>query len=266
MQLNGRLDHAKQIFVTWWSLIYGVMWGFLCSADVIVAHYASSSFKAKWNAEWLAPKWGWRTTLIGFGILTVGLVFEKSFCMVREARLNAEQRLVVAKQEYAAKEQALDKQIEDLKSSLDVFLASKPNITSEFAYADQQAFLAVTNNGPSAKVWASLSVKGLGRGVGPFARWSHSSSYKVRIGKGETCNLLLASLKIEGSMSQWVVGHATESGVGIAEAMYSSLVWNKDGQAPDVDMYVTIFSDPDCIELPKDWHIVLHSHVAEVGD
>jgi len=148
-------------------------------------------------------------------------------------------------------------------------LYTKPKIEYQFSYEGQQAAMSVKNNGAIAEVWASLRIQGMVRsGAGPFARWAHSSSFKTKIAKGETHDLLLAGLRIQnGSISTWVVFFATEANVGMTEALQSSLVQTRDdGQADDIDLYIKLFSDPACVELPKEWHVILHSHAAELGD
>ncbi|MGC2331315.1 MAG: hypothetical protein WA581_07675 [Candidatus Acidiferrales bacterium] len=90
MQQHTRLAHAKAIFATWWSLVYGTLWGLICSADVIVDHYASPSFKAWWDAQWISAKFGWRAFLAGLGVITVLFVCEKSFRLVQTAQKEAD--------------------------------------------------------------------------------------------------------------------------------------------------------------------------------
>jgi hypothetical protein len=261
MRRYTRPLHVKEIFGTWWTLLVGV-WGLISFADAIVGHYASASFKTRWDALWL-PKWGWRDALIGFAFFTIVFVFESSFRVVRKTIGESEQQILGEQEVYNEKS-------EGLKRQLDAALASTPIITSEFSNVRQQAVVAVTNSGPSAKVWASLSVRGMVRpGIGPYARWSHSSSYKVVIAKGETQHLQLAVLLIRTSSfptSTWQIHSATEESVAATEAYESSLLQTDEAQASPIDLYVRIFSDPACPELPAEWHIVLHYNRAELGD
>lgn len=41
--------------------------------------------------------------------------------------------------------------------------------------------------------------------------------------------------------------------------MYSTILGNKDVQTPDVRLYVSIVTDPDCVSGIKKHHIVLHT-------
>lgn len=59
-------------------MIYGG-WTALCSLDVFMEHYASATLKTAYDQAWLAPKWGWSVSIIGFFIITVILVIEGSY-------------------------------------------------------------------------------------------------------------------------------------------------------------------------------------------
>lgn len=255
--MRKRISHLKDIARWGWFVVYEVAWiAIFTNIDLIVGKYGSDRTRGMWE-QLTHPHWGWHVWLIGALVIAIVFLFEGSYRTRREEN-----------EKFDEETKRLQGEITKGNEQISELLAPKPTITETFAYEGRQAVIAVTNNGAIAYVWASLSVEGLTRsGIGPFARWSHSGAYKVQIGKGETHHLLLASLRIEGVTSQWVIHHATESGVGITDALYSSLVGSgDDGQAPDVDMYIKVFSDPDCAELPKEWHIVLHSHRAELGN
>jgi hypothetical protein len=173
------------------------------------------------------------------------------------------------KEQALTKVNEIRKEFEASEARLQEVLNAKPKISCQFEYGGQEAILSVTNTGTIAQVWASLRVRGMVRsGAGPFARWTHSSSFKTKIAKGETYHLALAGLRIQnGSISTWVVFFATETDVGMREALQSSLVQARDdGQADDIDLYIKLFSDPECLDLPKEWHVILHSNEAELGN
>ena len=264
VQSHTRRYHAKEIFVTWWALMYG-----LCSADVLIAHYAPVTLKAKWDAAWLAPKWGWRTTLIGFGLLTIGLIFEKSFRMVRKARNDASDRVLAQKQEHEELERRLDNKVGDLELQLDRALATKPIISYTFEYDNQQVILSVTNRGTIAEVWASLRIQGSvsGRTRDIFALWSHTNDSRVSIAKGQTCRLILASLRRNSRMgvlmADWEIPYASHIGYEATHSTHTSIIGREDAQAPDIHLYVGIFSNPDCEQVIGERHIVLHASSAE---
>jgi hypothetical protein len=195
------------------------------------------------------------------------IAIEGGYRLQEESKDALAQAQEAARQERTEAEQIFNSEIKDLKIRLENSLASKPEIDSQFD-GGKQAVLAVTNNGAIGWVWASLIVnEGTRSPVGPFARWGHSRSFKIQIGKGETHHLLLATLKIEnGVTSIWTVHYAMEDNIGTTLAHYSSLIGKTDqGQAPDIHLYVKIFSDPACAELPKGWHVILHSNSAELG-
>jgi len=56
-----------------------VLWSLISSADTLVGKYGSDSFKKAWDAEWIAPKWGWKVWIIGLLIITVVFMFEFTF-------------------------------------------------------------------------------------------------------------------------------------------------------------------------------------------
>ena len=88
---HNRFAHLKGVFGPWWVAVNGV-WALLSSADVIVTHYAPESFRAAWDAEWIAPKWGWSVWAIGFLIITAASAFEYSFRYIRKHENAAAQR------------------------------------------------------------------------------------------------------------------------------------------------------------------------------
>jgi hypothetical protein len=59
-------------------------WSLICSADVLVSHYTSSSFIRLWNTLWIVPLFGWRVWICGLCLITVGFLFEVSFRRVRD--------------------------------------------------------------------------------------------------------------------------------------------------------------------------------------
>jgi hypothetical protein len=153
--------------------------------------------------------------------------------------------------------------------SMDVVLKAwgsfgeKPNIVSEFSYSGQQAVISVTNNGAIADVWASLRVDGPVRtAVGDaFARWSHTRDYKVRLAKGETHHLSLAALQIRtesAATARWIIDYATDKTVGTTEAIYSSVLGGSDGQAPEINLYVRLFSNPESEQGVPEFHVILY--------
>jgi hypothetical protein len=148
-------------------------------------------------------------------------------------------------------------------------LAQKPNIEGQFDYNKREATLAVTNTGTIADVWAAIRVDGAvtGRRVDIFAKWGHSNTVKARIAKGETCRLLLAILDGDTRIANWKIPYVLDTGVGITQAYYSSLLSGTEAQADDLHLHVNLFTDPDRERLTNEFHIVLHARSAEqVGD
>ncbi len=142
-----------------------------------------------------------------------------------------------------------------------------PELQAQFDYSYQQATLFVTNNGTVAEVWASLRIDGpvQGKKQGMFARWVNTDAEKVKIAKGETRNLVLAVRRLSNAnayMSQWETYCAGDSLHSVMPAIYTNLIGNESA-TPDLHLYVKVFSDPDCIELPRERHIVLHPNRAE---
>jgi hypothetical protein len=226
--------------------------------------FLSSDAQAKLKIPKLLPHWHWWVWVVVSLSVLLLVLLESAYRVVHGIETETEKEhgalLGEIKKEQESKSSA--------ETRLQELLNAKPSINCQFDYSGQQAVLAVTNSGPIADVWASLRVRGMLRsGVGHFARWSHSRSYKIKIAKGETHHLLLAALNIQnGEISTWVVHFATESDVGMTEASQSSLFRRRDdGQADDIDLYIKLFSDPECVELRKEWHVVLHSNAAELG-
>jgi hypothetical protein len=91
MHKYNRGNHFKTLFFPWWTAVNG-LWALLCSGDVIVSHWASDAFKAKWDAAWIAPKFGWRVWLYGAIVLTLVFVFEVSFRCVKKTTQEAQER------------------------------------------------------------------------------------------------------------------------------------------------------------------------------
>jgi hypothetical protein len=142
----------------------------------------------------------------------------------------------------------------------------KPNLNCRFDYGGQEAALSITNGGAIAEVWASLRIKGpvSGRTSDIFSRWAHPNAGKISIAKGETYRLLLASLKTgSGYMATWEIPYAWHTGWASTCSLYTSLIGNKDAQAADIHLYVGLFSNPDCVQLTGERHVVLHASSAE---
>jgi hypothetical protein len=109
MPKHTRFTHLKGVFGPWWIAVNG-LWTLASSADVLVGHYASASFKAAWDAAWIAPKWGWTVWVIGFLLITVGSAFEYSFRYIRQHENESAQRethLQTELAEYAAENKRL---------------------------------------------------------------------------------------------------------------------------------------------------------------
>jgi len=143
----------------------------------------------------------------------------------------------------------------------------KPNLQYKFAYQGRQAAISVTNTGSIADVWASLQIDGPVQTVvpGSFAKWTHTSTFMTRMATGETHRLILAALKLKdfkAPVATWVIHYATDKTDGTTEALAGSLIGRDDGQAPDIHLYVKLFSDHNRVE-PKRCHVVLHPNRAE---
>jgi hypothetical protein len=76
--LKSRAVHVRHIAHGWWAVIY-FAWTILCSVDVFMEHYASNAVKAAYDQAWVAPKWGWNVSVVGFFAITVILMVEGSY-------------------------------------------------------------------------------------------------------------------------------------------------------------------------------------------
>ena len=145
----------------------------------------------------------------------------------------------------------------------------KPNLNCRFDYGGQQASLWVTNSGAIAEVWASLRIEGSvsGRASDIFARWTHTNDSNVSIAKGQTCRLILALSRRDSRtgqlMADWEIPYASHTGYEETHSTHASIVGRADAQAPDIHLYVGIFSNPDCEQVNRERHIVLHALSAE---
>jgi hypothetical protein len=90
--LKARMRHISHITHGWWAAIYGA-WTVVCSLDVLIEHYASASVKVAYDQAWVAPKWGWDVSIIGFLAITVGLVLEGSYRFVARIELASSEAL-----------------------------------------------------------------------------------------------------------------------------------------------------------------------------
>jgi len=75
---HSRAQHLRGVFGPWWAIVNGI-WALLSSADTLVGHYASVAARAKWDAAWIAPKWGWKAWLVGFCVITTVFGIEASY-------------------------------------------------------------------------------------------------------------------------------------------------------------------------------------------
>ncbi len=73
-----RFKHAYSLGAGWWAVLVGA-WTLLSSADTLIGKLGTTDFKAKWDALWLLPTWGWRTWLLGICVITVIVIFERSY-------------------------------------------------------------------------------------------------------------------------------------------------------------------------------------------
>lgn len=225
--------------------VLSLLWVAIGAFDLIKSEFLSERFQ-QYTVIKLFGYLSWRSWFFVLLLLAIGIILEGGHSAI-ETR---------------------NKQIKNITEENERRNSEKPDIAYKFLYEGMDAYLSVTNMGKIADVWAHLRVEGAMRGgVGSFARWDHASSYKARVAKGETHNLLLAKLTLGDArnlVSRWRVHYATQDGVGMQEAFYSStLLSTTDGQAPDIHLHVEIFSDPDCISVPKQCHVVLHSNRAE---
>lgn len=65
-----------------------VAWAFIANADLVISHYGSTEFIAKWNGWW-HPNWSGKTFVIGLLVIVLLMVFEGSYrhtIMIERAR------------------------------------------------------------------------------------------------------------------------------------------------------------------------------------
>jgi hypothetical protein len=146
------------------------------------------------------------------------------------------------------------------------FSTQKPFAKIRFAYeiGDHAAYLYIKNDGIIGDFFAQLRVSGERADV--HARWAHTNDVRTRIPTGIERKLLLAKLHYSRELtpfSQWEIFYTSDSAIGSHMATYSSMVGNRDAQAPDINLEVVVASDPDMRGGVQSRKIVLHSNRAE---
>lgn len=217
-------------------------------AGVIVGFFSIAAFYIWPNQKWI----GWSALCVAIAFCVMWFILE----VVHWANRRKPKAAGVGQIENSA-----------AKAPLPVRQMDSPELQIQFDYSYQQATLFVTNNGTVAEVWASLRIDGPvnGKKQGMFARWVNTDAEKVKIAKGETRNLVLAFRRLSNSnayMSQWETYCAGDAVHSVMPALYTNAIGNESA-TPDIHLYVKAFSDPDCIELPRERHIVLHANRAE---
>lgn len=147
--LQARAKHIAQVARGWWAAIY-CCWTFLCSIDVLIEHYASDSVKAIYNRAWLAPRWGWNISIIGFFAITVILVIEGSY---RDAL-----RIVRAYDEALAESEANRKEAETrLDNGHPILVLHVGKMAGSYEMAPSKYVLHLQNCGNRPARWVNVS-------------------------------------------------------------------------------------------------------------
>jgi hypothetical protein len=104
---HTRYLHFRGIFGPWWAAV-NALWALVSSADLLVSKYGSTNVKQAWEMAWIAPKWGWRTWIVGFLLITFVFTFEYSFKRIKKHEQSMNERLV-------SKQAQLDEEIANRK-------------------------------------------------------------------------------------------------------------------------------------------------------
>lgn len=149
--------------------------------------------------------------------------------------------------------------IEDLHQRIAMLEESRAGLPSpglRFEYDQRlgRAKLHVTNQGGAAEFFAPMTIDGALStpvDIGVFAAWEHTAAVRVRLARGETRTLHLASLDVASfPFAQWKIQVAAEGrGAWEVSALHTSVVGGlPDTQAPRLLLHVSLASTPDAAD------------------
>jgi len=162
-----------------------------------------------------------------------------------------------------AQELRTDRTMRRMDRSLDLVRLSAPEALLAIGYG-VQPILIVANQGPVAEFYAKLSISPeiVSEPREVFCRWTHTDLPRAKIAKGETCRIVLANLIIDASSrtAQWVVRGTSEKGpIDVASYYTSNIDSPKTQRAPDVILTGMLFAEPDLINGPQTFRVVLQA-------
>jgi hypothetical protein len=145
----------------------------------------------------------------------------------------------------------LDAAIEE-KNSL---LAAAPFVRFTLTNDYQSAVLAITNDGVGAEFRVALELRGnvSGRRTGIFGRWEHTLAPTTRIGRGETCRLVVGHLHMQSDglhTTSWTVPWSDYQTTGKSESAFVNVL---DGEkhgvlSSRITVHIQVVANPDLIE------------------
>jgi hypothetical protein len=124
--------------------------------------------------------------------------------------------------------------------------------------------LLVTNEGTTAEFYGKLSISHeiMNEPTELFCRWDHTDLPRAKIAHGETCRIVLANLVMDAPsrLANWTVRGTSEKGPIDVTAHYSSSLDSPaQTRAPDVILTGTLFAQPDLIDGPLPFRVVLQA-------